>query len=216
VAVFGLVTILIRWWKSYRFAGAIRSLKQARIPARLAKLVCDLQLTGSVNVILSKEPLAFCYGLFRPQICLSTGLIDLLTDSELRAVLCHEHHHQLIHAPLWLFVADGLASTLFFIPIFGDLRNFLAVSIERAADNYAVELTDRSTLARALYRLLKHPMPSSGTPRLAAVGLSVTSVRIAELLGERIPHPHISAFSLVSSIAIVIGTTCVLWPGMTF
>lgn len=212
--IFGLCAMLVRWWKSQYLAAAIRNAKLTPIPSRLVRLTSELQLTGNVSVILSKEPLAFCYGLVRPQICLSTGLIDFLTDAELRAVLCHEYHHQRTYAPLRLFAADSLAATFFFLPIFADLRNFLAVSVERAADKYAVELAGRSTLARALYRLLNHPLLSSGMPQSTAVGLSVTSVRIAELLGERTPHHPFSVFSFVFSIALVLGLTCLLWPAM--
>ena len=216
VAVFGTASILIHYWRSHHFAVAIRTLRLRPIPARLARISSKVQPAGNIDVVPSSEPLAFCYGLLRPRTCVSTGLIDFLFDSELKAVLCHEHHHQKIGAPLILFAADSLAKVFFFIPVLSDVRNLLAAYIERSADRYAVRMTGRSTLARALYRLLNHPMFSPKVPYPAGVGLSVTSVRIAELLGERTPQRKFSLLSVGSSIVIILGIICLMWPDMIF
>ncbi|HEX6383248.1 MAG TPA: M48 family metalloprotease [Anaerolineae bacterium] len=48
------------------------------------KLLGELE---QVVVLHTSVPLAFCFGLLKPHVCISTGLVDTLTVAELKAVL---------------------------------------------------------------------------------------------------------------------------------
>lgn len=197
IMIFSLSAVLIRWWKSRRFAARLASTALSRPPPRTALVLADTRLAQDVDVIPSEQPRAFCYGLLKPRICISTGLVDFLTDAELKAVLWHERHHQLTHAPLRFFVADALSGILFFVPLVGEWRDWLVISTELAADRYAARMGGRPALASALYRLLDHPLGTSQPLGIALAGLSVTHVRIAELLGERVAPRRVSSRSLM-------------------
>lgn len=67
-------------------------------------------------VISEDRPQAFCAGLLRPRVYVSTGALELLDDPAVAAVLAHERHHARRHDPLRLACGRVLAGGLFFVP----------------------------------------------------------------------------------------------------
>jgi len=90
------------------------------------------------RVIDDATPKAFCAGLLRPRIYISTGALDRLDAAELRAVLAHEAHHASHRDPLRLFLARVLADALFFLPVMRPLQGRYAMLAELAADEAAI------------------------------------------------------------------------------
>jgi hypothetical protein len=144
---------------------------------------------GGAEVLLVEDdaPEAFCAGLLRPRIYLSTGALLALDDEELRAVILHERDHQLRRDPLRILVARVLSEALFFLPLLRRLRDRYASLAELAADEAAVRrLGDRAALASALPAFGDRPRagtvvgvapervdPPSGTVRaLGAAGVA--------------------------------------------
>lgn len=199
---FGLAVLVSRLRKTRRFVARLRSVAVNNSPARLAQLTDDLSLSPYVVVLATEVPLVFCYGLLRPRIAISTGLVETLTDKELNAVLLHEDHHRRHHDPLRGLLAEVLAAMFFFLPMAAEWRDLFLTRTELEADRHAVRIAGRPSLAGALHKLLTDPL----TTRLALpgiTGLSATETRIAELLGDRSPHLRISAHSLMTSSLII-------------
>jgi Zn-dependent protease with chaperone function len=71
---------------------------------------------GDVLVIEDEFPRAFCAGLLRPRVYVSSGAVALLDEHALRAVLLHERHHMRRHDPLRLAAGRAIARALFFAP----------------------------------------------------------------------------------------------------
>jgi len=139
------------------------------------------EFAGSPRVLLvdAPEPQAFCAGLLRPRVYLSTGAMDRLNDAELRAVVAHEAEHAARRDPLRLFVAHVLSDALFFLPIMRRLHGRYASLAELAADEAAVGYGGNAqALASAL--LTFGELDAAGV-----VGASAE--RIDHLLGE---HPR--------------------------
>ena len=86
VVLSGLYMLLVRLWKTHRFMSDLTTARMSIPPARLTCLVEGLGLSPYVVVLSNEKPLAFCFGLLRPRICLSTGMADTLTDGQLKAV----------------------------------------------------------------------------------------------------------------------------------
>ena len=61
-----------------------------------------------VLVIPGAQPLAFCAGLLRPRVYVSTGALERLGEAELAAVVAHEAHHAARRDPLRLLVARAI------------------------------------------------------------------------------------------------------------
>jgi beta-lactamase regulating signal transducer with metallopeptidase domain len=136
-------------------------------------------------------------------VVISAGLIALLDEKELEAVLRHEAHHLDHRDPLRLIVADTLAEGFRFLPLVGMLRDHLAVAQELAADRHAVRAlgTDRS-LAAALYKLLTRVDAPSAVPAPGATG--ALALRIDALLGADVPprhHIHLRGLCWTAGIA---------------
>jgi Zn-dependent protease with chaperone function len=107
---------------------------------------------GDALVVEDDRPLAFCAGLLRPRVYVSTGALALLDDPALDAVLAHERHHARRRDPLRLAAARVLARALFFMPGLGALAASQRSLAELSADESAVtaDPDSRSALARAM------------------------------------------------------------------
>jgi Zn-dependent protease with chaperone function len=88
-----------------------------------------LQIAGAppdhptVLVVDAGAPLAFCAGWLRPQVHVSTAVLERLSDSELRAVLAHERHQGALRDPLRLAASPVLCQALFFLPVVRSLHD---------------------------------------------------------------------------------------------
>jgi Zn-dependent protease with chaperone function len=123
-----------------------------RVAVALARLPREQLAGGPVAVLADPRPLAFCAGLLRPRVVLSTGALALLDRDELHAVLTHERHHAARRDPLRRLLSDVLAASLFFLPVLRPLATRASALAELRADAAAVAACggDPRALASAL------------------------------------------------------------------
>ena len=130
------------------------------------------------RVYEGSAPQAFCAGLLRPRVYVSTGAVAQLSQDELDAVLVHEAHHARLRDPLRVLFARVLGDALFFLPGVRQLGNRYGALAEMAADQAAVRAAgDRAPLASALLTF------ESADP--AVVGIAAE--RVDHLLGDAPP-----------------------------
>lgn len=200
-----------RLWQTHRFTSQLSVAATNRRATRLEALHNDASLASlSIVTLATPVPLAFCIGLLRPRIYLSTGMMDTLNNKELKAVLLHEAYHCRRYDPLRTLLADVLAATFFFLPTIVEWRDMFLTSTELAADRYAIELTGRPPLAGAMYKVLTHPQSIQLSPAMSSItGFSATSARLEQLLDDTPVQPRFSPRNLViSSFALTLG--CIL------
>jgi hypothetical protein len=201
-----LLTTLRQIWKTRRCMQALLCLAVTDLPPHVHTLIAQRGINRSSLILMqSPEPLAFCYGFLKPRICLSTGLVELLSPSQLQAVLFHEDYHRQRFDPLRILLVRAVGTALFFLPFVREWCRLFEINLELDADRYAVRQTSRAALAGALYHLLN---PSPTTPSVSGAGvitagLSASTVRIAALLGERSKPGHISLRSVIHSTAVL-------------
>lgn len=176
----GLAMLLRQLWFTRRLLADLAR-RQRSLPAALAGLVDGLHLAGRVTLVEDAAPYAFAAGLLRPRIWLSTGLLDLLDEAELAAVLRHERHHLRRRDPLRVLAARSLAHGLFFIPVAAALRNLYLEAKEREADAASGAGHD---LAAALLKLVRTGAHLPAGANLAAAGAGSAAGRIQRLLGS--------------------------------
>jgi BlaR1 peptidase M56 len=200
LAVAGFVVIGIAVLAAAQeIAGAIRlgrRLKAAR-PVRSDRAL----------VIRDELPRAFCAGLFRPRIYVSSAALSLLDESALDAVLAHERHHAERRDPLRLATMRVIAKSLFFLPMLAELAHRQLSLAELSADENAVIAAsgDRSALARAMLAF-----SDSGN---TGEGVGVDPTRVDYLLGEpqtwRFPAllclTAASVLTLIAAVAALAG-----------
>jgi Zn-dependent protease with chaperone function len=129
-------------------------------------------------VISDQRPQAFCAGLLRPRVYVSTGALELLDTPALASVLAHEKHHAARRDPLRLACGRVLAAGMFFVPAHRRLVERQRALAEISADEAAVFSAggDRSALASAMLSFSR----ASGED---AAGIDPE--RVDYLLGER-------------------------------
>ena len=169
----------------------IASLMTAQRPMtkRLRRLLLRSQLAGIAVLVDAELPLVFTQGLLNPKVWLSTGLMRMLTDDELEAVLRHEAHHRKVRDPLKILIARCLAQALFFVPAARDICEAYCVAKEIAADDSATRAMGNALpLARAIRKLLAiRPAPMPGIAFTSALG--AMEARLLALLNPARPLP---------------------------
>jgi BlaR1 peptidase M56 len=180
-----------------------------RLSRRLAQL--DPASRDGVFVIDDPRPEAFCAGLLRPRIYVTTGTLARLDAPALGAVLAHEREHARRRDPLRLATSRVVARSLFFLPAIGELRRGQTILAEVSADESAVSAAsgDRSPLARALLSFDEAPE--------AGGSAGVDPTRVDYLLGEapgwRFPAlmcaVAVALLAVVVTLAILVGREAV-------
>lgn len=171
LAVLGAVVTTVALW-------AIGS--EVRAGRRLARRLAQLHLEprDRVFVIEDDHPEAFCAGLLRPRVYVTTGAVARLDAPALDAVLAHEREHARRRDPLRLAASRVIARSLFFLPAIRELGRGQKMLAELSADERAVTAAagDRSGLASAM-------LSFSDAPEAGASG-GVDPARVDYLLGE--------------------------------
>ena len=171
LAVFGLAVVVLA------VAGATRELTgSARFCRRMAATARGK--LGDAFVFEDERARAFCAGLLRPRVYVSTGAIAALDEPALQAVLLHERHHASRRDPLRLAVGRVMARALFFVPGVGELVRHQQSLAELGADEQAIaaDQESRSALARA--------MLSFSEEGDAGESVGIDPARVDHVLGE--------------------------------
>ncbi len=173
----------------------------------LARLAVRVNSAAQIRVVRSASPRAFCAGLWRPRVYLSTGLLSLLGERELEAVVRHEEHHVARRDPLRMAVARALARALFYIPVLRDLEAHFLAAKEVEADRIVVTaMRSRDALAGALLALVgqKDPQPAG------VAGFDTVAIRIDALATGTNPPLHLSPLRMGLSALAVLAVVCLL------
>jgi Zn-dependent protease with chaperone function len=180
---------------------ALRSLwRQWRRSRAFVRGLSVVRDERGVRVFAEDRPMAFCAGLLRPRVHLSTGAVAMLSEAELAAVVAHERHHVRRRDPLRLFLVRTVADALFVLPALPRLAERYAALVELGADDAAVAANggDAAPLASALLAF---------DDRSSSAVVGIDPVRVDHLCGEgaawRLP------VALVSWSALVVGAIMV-------
>jgi Zn-dependent protease with chaperone function len=162
--------------------GAARELRSRHRFARAIKGRI-VQRSGDLCVFTDPNVQAFCAGLLRPRVYLSTTAARMLRADELAAVLAHERHHRNRRDPLRIALGRVLAHALFFMPVLRSLSNGYCATAELAADEAAIHADGGSTTALASAMLA---FQDSTNP---ADSVGIAPERVDHLLGRHAPTP---------------------------
>lgn len=174
--------------RTRRIVHTVLQLPRAPQTQLMTELVSKLNLTDRIDIVTYDAPEAFCYGLLRPRICLTSGLLAVLAPAEIEAVVRHERHHVRQYDPLRTLFWTLVSGTFWWLEDRAEHAHLLR---ELAADRAVIAEQGRTSLASALLKLLTLPragrLPTSDT---AMSRLSVTDARIDQLLrSEQVPAP---------------------------
>jgi Zn-dependent protease with chaperone function len=138
-------------------------------------------LAGRVVLVDSPEWFSFAYGALTPQVAVSRGLLDGVSDQELRAVLEHERYHVRNLDPLKVLLVRALPATFFFVPALAALGARYVAGRELAADRRAVLACGREPLVGALFKVVRGPAWGELQAAAAIGGSELLDLRVAQL-----------------------------------
>jgi Peptidase family M48 len=157
---------------------------------------------GPVEYVDTPEPYAVTVPGRGGRIVISTGLLNIVDDAELDAVIAHEHTHAHYRHDRYLLIARTISAAIPFVKPFTERLRF---ALERWADEHAARRCgDRRTIAAALAKVaLAQPM----APTMLGFGNLGVTARVEALIAAPPPrlNPAIS-FVLWTSI----GATAIL------
>jgi|GEM_PF-3658960 len=194
----------------------IRELRQTRAVRRWAML----RLVGvheAIILVQATEPLAITVGYLRPTIIYSTGLLALLSESEVEAVLAHEVAHQTRRDPLRRLGLYSVMKFCFFWPALNGLTRYYVAQQEARADRAAAVSVGQTVVTSSIKKVLS-AIVSPHTTGLSGCAFSFSPERL--LASESgIPRYHFqfslnellgSGFSLlVMVLAVLVSVTSV-------
>ncbi|MBI5071454.1 M56 family metallopeptidase [Candidatus Falkowbacteria bacterium] len=151
-SVYKLVRSIIQ---TRKFSAKYLINKKSKHSSKVERAILNLNLDkGRIVEIRGSRLVVFCFGLWRPKTCISSGLVKILRKDELEAVLLHEHHHAISREPMKLFIIKYSQNILFFLPGFKTLIKKYFTFSELAADELATDnFKSRSKLSRAIFKI---------------------------------------------------------------
>jgi hypothetical protein len=143
---------------------------------------------------------AFCGGVLRPKVVVTSELLDALDPAERGAVVTHELSHARNRGPLKLVLGQLVVRSFFWVPVLRDLVDRYLLLTELAADRAAIAATSPAALAGALSQVLE-------TPRVAgSIGFADhAAARIDRLFDPHAKLPRLLTPARVALTALTLG-----------
>jgi beta-lactamase regulating signal transducer with metallopeptidase domain len=146
----GIATFVVQWVRTKK---ALRQFGvQVRGPANLLQLETDLGIR--IRVCDDGRCFCCCAGFLSPVVLISSGMLEILDEAQLAAVLAHESGHVHRRDPARALAVRCAANALFYIPLARHLSKRALIASELGADSVAVQVAGRAALVRACCRYL--------------------------------------------------------------
>ncbi len=182
-----------------------------RLSHRLRAESRAAEVAGRLVGLVPGVGIALVTGVRHPTTYVSDDVLAALAPDEITAVLSHERHHELTHAPLRLILLAGIESLLWFAGPVARALDRARARIEIEADAHALaQGSTRQSIARAIMKLGGvRPTMSPG----ASFASSADS-RLRALLGDEAPtRPSLRSDAiLVTAVAALVIVACSALP----
>jgi Zn-dependent protease with chaperone function len=192
---------------------AIATVRTLRTRARLRRLV-DLVArpypqARNARVLDHPAAMAYCLPGLRSRVVLSAGVLHLLDDEQVAAVLAHERAHTRARHDLVLLPFRALYASLPWVPSVLRAHEAVTLLVEMLADDRACRRHQRRVLASALVRV------AIATPAVPAGALGAAQAplvtRVRRLLDPPAPPPAwLPAVAYLTALALIAVPTVLL------
>lgn len=198
ILIIGVISFMVQLSRTRRLISKLL-LNRISPSVKLQRMNKALGLEGKIFIIKDGNLFSFCFGILKPRIIISDGLIKSLSYKELEAVLLHEKAHLKNFDPLKMIIGKTIASMFFFLPIFSELNKNMNATNEILADRFTINAQQNASyLKGALRKILTRPQIRFAT--VPAISNSDhLEIRIHKLknLTER-DHFRVSYFSTLT------------------
>lgn len=165
----------------------------------------------ALRILDVSQPLAYCLPGVRSRVVVSEGTLSALSESEMAAILSHEHAHLRARHDLVLEMFTAVHAAF---PRFVRSANALdavRLLIELLADDAAVRTAGPTPLARALVACASSHAPSGAL----AAGGPHTVTRVRRLCGKPNSVPLAVAAYVTAAALLVVPTVALAVPWLT-
>lgn len=214
-----LLTITVPIFRLLLNFYAISGHKKNLIPSlksnlKLLRLIRKLKLGERIVQIESAKLFAYCVGIKKPQIYISSGLVTQVNVKELEAILLHEKSHLDNHDPLVLTLLSLTQNIFPYFPILSDLIRNFRIEREIRADKFAVsQQGDMQPLLSAMKKLLLVPDSDKFAFSVGVGELDTLEVRIHMLLEKKLVYKKFHLLNLlVTTLTILVVGFAALTP----
>ncbi|MFI7481904.1 M56 family metallopeptidase [Kocuria sp. M1R5S2] len=199
----------------------VRAERERRRHAQLVLLLSTpLPDTPGTRLLDDPAPVAYCLpGAFTTMTVLSSGLLSLLEEDELRAVIEHERAHASQRHDIVLVLFRAWRASLPWFPIAHRADHQVGLLVEMLADDLARRCVDDRSLARAValvsaggsvHRTAREEGPWTGPDRLAEA-----HARIQRLGAPPLPPLRRGIVVGAALALLTVPTVLLLAPGLT-
>ena len=161
-----------------------------------------LATARDVRILDHTAAVAYTIPGWHSRVVLSAGLVDLLTEQELRAVIEHERAHLRARHDLLVLPFQAWAIALGRIPGVRLAGASVAELTEMLADDVAAARTSRPILASALAKVALSGPPPAIAPNRLADSPAITGTVVADRV-RRLLHPEPLPFGQVALVALL-------------
>ena len=181
----GLISLLAAW-RLRRKHSEITINDEPRLFEILSRLLQKTNLRRIAVIYLPKKtPSAFAFGIFKPTLVVSKGLLEKLNLRELEAVLAHEIAHMVRRDSLTIWLAKILRDVMFYNPFSYLIYSFLVREKEKASDEWGIAVTKKPLVfAQSIFKVWKLVLRFNSASRIRAA--TPYLVPKASLLEERV------------------------------
>ncbi|MFD0717060.1 M56 family metallopeptidase [Paenibacillus sp. GCM10027626] len=172
--------ILTQTYLSWKWHKHFRSSQHVKLTKRLAYKYRSLRT--DILVVRDEAFVALTIGIRRPTIVVSSAVLDIFSDDEVRAIVLHEWHHCRNRDNVKLLLMRLLTEGFGYFPIMSPIFRYYQTWMELLADRFAIRhMRTELPLASVLLKLSKL-RPSR--QHEAAVHFATTTMhyRIAQVL----------------------------------
>jgi Zn-dependent protease with chaperone function len=184
-------------WLGVGAGRAVAALVRAPISAELEELARKAGVRA-LRHVEGTDVTAFCAGLMRPRVYVTTMAVAALDQPQLAAVLAHEAEHARRRDPLRRLLSRAASDALFYVPLAGWWSRRLHERAEVGADRAAIRHAGRRAVAGAL-------MAADAGAVMAPAFNGATQARVAQLLGDDLPLRRPSRKQVVASVLGLVG-----------
>ena len=168
LALYGLAAALLARTGAVA-AQAAAAARRAGPRGRAQAAATPRRLPGGVtaSVVPSGQVAAWCGGLRRPQVVVTTGLLDVLSPAEQQAALAHEAAHIRLGHPRILLAGAVIGRSYRWLPPARLAWDRLRCDVEAAADDEAAAAAGAGPLLSALAKVALAATPPATAPARA-------------------------------------------------
>lgn len=182
-------------------------------PRNLNELLIKHNILDKVIIYQNSEPEAYCIGLLKPKIYISSQLIKIMDENEFESILIHEMYHMQNRNNLILYILNYFSYILFPFPFIKDLSKHYELQAEIEADKMAsISLNKHNPLLKALKKLLLYK-PSSINYGFGFSKAEAVEYRIKSLVSGKAQSTNFSLRRIsISIISFIIFSLLLFLP----